>query len=115
MGVDVDWWNKVMDSKHGSLGSGSTTYYTGWILHLFGLYTRTESFDIPSYSIDVPVKIDNKLTGVKKTVHLVGGFGGVHVEGVEGRSAFRPQTSMIVYHDPTSDDDVNEAMKHFGS
>jgi hypothetical protein len=112
--VDVDWWNKVMNMEHGRLGSGSTTYYSGWILHFFGKYERCESGDIDSYSIDVPVKIDNKLTGEMKTVHLVGGFGGVCAMDVDGRKAFRPQTSMVVFHDPQSEDDKNAAKDHFG-
>merc|ERR1712048_1325259 len=91
-----------MNLEHGRLGSGNTTYYSGWILHLFGKYERCESSDIGGYSIDVPVKIDNRQTGVLKTVHIVGGFSGVHSADVDGRKAFRPQSSMIVYHDPTS-------------
>lgn len=112
--VDVDWWNKVMNMERGSLGSGSTTYYSGWILHLFGLYQRCESNDIGNYSLDVPVKIDNKVTGELKTVHLVGGFGGVQALDVDGRKAFRPQTSMIVFYDPNSKEDADAARKHFG-
>lgn len=98
--VDKDWWNGVMNAERGRLGSGSTTYYSGWILHLFGQYEKCESCEISSYSIDVPVKIDNKATGETKTVHLVGGFEGVHAMEIDKRKAFRPQTSMIVFYDP---------------
>jgi hypothetical protein len=111
--VDVDWWNKVMNAERGRLGSGSTTYYTGWLLHLFGKYERCESSDLGNYSIDVPVKIDNKLTGELKTVHLVGGMAGVHAADVQGRKAFRPQTSMIVFHRPSSEADKAAAIEHF--
>lgn len=93
--VDVDFWNKVMNIEYGRLGSGSTSYVSGWILNFFGIYKKVESDEIKSYNINFPVKLDNKLTGVKKTVHIIGGFGGVNKED----GAYRPQLSMIVYHD----------------
>jgi hypothetical protein len=95
--VDVDFWNKVMNITHGRIGSGSTSYVSGWILSFFGIYNKVDTGDIPSYSFEVPINIDNKLTGQKKTVQLIGGFGGVHKED----GAYRPQLSMIVYHDGT--------------
>ena len=93
--VDVNFWNTVMNIKHGTLGSGSTSYVTGWILKFFGIYDKVESDEIQSYSIEFPVKLDNKLTGIKKTVSVIGGFGGVNYHD----HAYRPQLSMIVYHD----------------
>ena len=64
--------------------------------------------------IDVPVKIDNKLTGEMKTVHLVGGFSrGLHAMEVDGRNAYRPHTSMVVLHDPKSENDQADAKEHF--
>jgi hypothetical protein len=111
--VDVKWWNEIMDTEFGRLGSGSTTYYSGWILHLFGKYEKCESDDIGNYSIDVPVKIDNRQTGELKTVHLVGGLAGVHAMDVQGRKAFRPQTSLIVFYDPASEEDKAAASQHF--
>jgi len=96
--VDVDFWNQVMNLSHGRLGSGSTTLVSGWILHFFGIYGKVDTGDIKAYSIDVPVEIDNKLTGVKKMVNIVGGFGGVHKDG----DGYRPQLSMIVFWDGKS-------------
>lgn len=96
--VDQNWWNTIMNIERGRRGSGSTTYVSGWILRLFGLDDRCDIGDIPSYAITVPVKIDNKQTGVIKTVHLLGGFGGIHAVDVQGRKAYRPQMSMIVLH-----------------
>lgn len=72
--VDVKFWNSVMNMEDGRLGSGSTTYVSGWILNFFGMSGRkVDVGEIPSESIDVNVKIDNKLTGVKKTVQILGG------------------------------------------
>lgn len=93
--VDVNFWNQVMNITHGRIGSGHTEYVSGWILKFFGIYDQIDSGDIPSYSFEVPVKIDNKMTGQKKTVQVLGGFGGVHKED----GAYRPQLSMIVFHD----------------
>lgn len=93
--VDTEFWDKVMNIRYGSAGSGSTTNVSGWILHFFGLYSEVDSHDIKIASIDVPVKIDNKLTGQKKNVNIIGGFGGVNFTD----GAYRPQLSMIVFHD----------------
>ena len=93
--VDVDFWNKVMNITQGRLGSGSTSYCSGWILNFFGLSGQVESYDIKSYSIDVPVELINEITKEKKNVNIVGGFGGV----CKINGAYRPQLSMIVYHD----------------
>jgi len=99
--VNVEWWNKVMNITQGRLGSGSTSFVDGWILNLFGLYSKTETCEITGYSFDVPVHLENRRTGTKKDLNIVGGFGGVNSRPSEGRLAFRPQLSMIVFHDPT--------------
>ncbi|AYV77211.1 MAG: hypothetical protein Barrevirus19_6 [Barrevirus sp.] len=93
--VDVDFWNKVMNLTSGRLGSGSTTYVSGWILDFFGLTGKVDVDDIKSYSIDVPVEIENRLTGERKNVSIIGGFGGVNYTD----GAYRPQLSFIVFHD----------------
>lgn len=97
--VDVDFWNKIMDKVNGRRGSGWTTYVSGWILKFFGIYHRIDAAHMPSYKFDVPVRIDNHLTGENKNVNIVGGFGGVNKTKIDGRICYRPQLSMIVYHD----------------
>jgi len=89
-----DFWNKIMNFRHGRLGSGSTSYVSGWILKFFyGIgSSEIETSDLPKCSINFPIELDNKLTGIKKTVYLIGGFGGVSYEN----GAFRPQQSMII-------------------
>jgi hypothetical protein len=84
-----------MNITHGRLGSGSTTKVSGWILKFFGLDGKVDVGDIKAYNFDVPVEVINKETNQKKTVHMVGGFGGIYKEN----NAYRPQLSMIVYHD----------------
>jgi hypothetical protein len=113
--ADTHWWNQVMHIDYVEVGSGGDTveYVDGWILHFFGIYERTDAERIGNNFIDVPVKIDNQRTKQKKTVHMVGGFGGVHAMDSDGRKALRPQTSMIVYYDPTSEEDKNAAEEHF--
>jgi hypothetical protein len=75
--VDFDFWDKIMNIRYGSIGSGSTSYVSGWILKFYGLYKEVDSDEIKEELIDVPVKIDNKLTGTIKNVSIFGGFGGV--------------------------------------
>eukprot|EP00808_Paulinella_micropora_P017314 g61637.t1 len=100
--VDLDWWNKMMNIKRGRLGSGSTSYVSGWILTFFGLAgkAQVDVADIVGKTIEVDVTIDNKQTGYTKTVQVLGGFGGVYVRPTPGgRCAFRPQMSLAVYWD----------------
>lgn len=97
--VDMGFWDKVMNVTYGSLGSGSTSYVSGWILKFYGIYDQVETCDIKEEIIDVPVKIDNKSTGVIKMVNIVGGFGGIVNETTEKYDAYKPQMSFIVYHD----------------
>jgi hypothetical protein len=54
------------------MGSGSTTKYSGWLIHFFGLEGSVEDVNLDSIGFDI--EIDNKLTGIQKTVRLVGGF-----------------------------------------
>jgi hypothetical protein len=84
-----------MNIKDGQRGSGKATYYSGWILHFFGIYTHVASDEIKAHYIDIPVKIDNHLNNERKMVHVVGGFGVVN----KTDGAFRPQMSMIVHWD----------------
>jgi hypothetical protein len=93
--VDVEFWNKVMNFRYGRLGSGGTSYVSGWILNFFGLSGEVDVGDIPNKSFDVEVNIDNKLTGEKKTVNMLGGFSGINY----ANGSYRPQMSYAVYYD----------------
>lgn len=96
--VDQSFWDKIMNVRYGSLGSGSTSYVSGWILNFYGIYKEVEADKIKEDFIDVTVEIDNKLTCVKKDVNIVGGFTGVAKVELEGYTGYRPQMSFMVYH-----------------
>ena len=97
---DLDFWNSIMNSKKGRLGSGSTEYVTGWIKNLF--YDLIEKDEVsPDDFVDLKVafdiKIENQIKSVTKMVQLTAGFNGLfHQNG-----AFRPQLSMLIL-DPTN-------------
>ena len=96
--VDLDFWNRIMNLNTSTQFSNTTTYISGWILKFFGIESmEVESNDIPSYTFEFPVKIDNKLTSVKKTVMVMGGFGEIHMD--LDADALRPQQYMAIYHD----------------
>lgn len=44
--VDLDFWNKIVNSEQGRLGSGSTTKYSGWLIHFFGLDGQVEEVNL---------------------------------------------------------------------
>lgn len=95
--VNKDFWDKIMNIRHGSIGSGSTSYVSGWILKFYGIYKEVDCGDITEDLIDVTVEIDNKLTGVVKDVNIVGGFTGVNITEFDGYITHRPQMSYMVY------------------
>ena len=91
--VDVNFWNRIMNFESGRLGSGSTTYTSGWILHFFGIYGQIEGN--PDLSmINVDIKIDNKITSTIKNVKLVAGFVGVKEED---DLIFSPQKGISIF------------------
>lgn len=96
---EEEFWDKIFNLRQGSLGSGSTTYATGWILKFYGIYQETDLSDLENPFIKVDIKIDNKETGIKKMVQFYGGFGGISRTKDEHYDIYRPQQSFIIYHD----------------
>lgn len=92
--VDLDFWNKIVNSEWGRLGSGSTTKYSGWLIHFFGLEGTVEEVKLDSLGFDI--EIDNRMTGIKKTVRLVGGMGAVSQEG----PIYRPHLAFAIQDAP---------------
>ena len=39
--VDVDFWNKIINVYEGLPGSGSTSIFSGWLIHFFGYEEKT--------------------------------------------------------------------------
>nr|VVW88783.1 unnamed protein product [Nymphaea colorata] len=62
--VDLDFWNKIVNSERGRLGSGSTTKYSGWLIHFFGLDGSVDEVKLEGLGFDI--EIDNKITNIKK-------------------------------------------------
>jgi hypothetical protein len=92
--VDTVFWDKVMNIKLGSLGSGGPSKkVSGWIL---AFYNQNGEIDRGSVDckciIDIPVELDNHRTGVVKVVRLRGTFGGINLTD----GSYRPQLSMVV-------------------
>lgn len=103
---DVGFWDKVMNMEHGPLGSGSTTYISGWVLKFYIRHVgkdKVDSFDIELNQIKVPVKVVNHSTSTTKTCQVVGGFCDVDApaEGV-----FKPVMSIAVLEDTHSREPV---------
>lgn len=96
--VNTEFWDKIMDSERGSRGSGAALYFSGWILSLYNHKpgSRVEMDNINhDYTVDVPVKLDNKITGITKMVRLRAKFGGLNKKD----GSYRPQLSMVVHVD----------------
>lgn len=119
--IDVDWWNRMFNAESGRLGSGSTTYISGWILNLYGLTdvtlieqavynavkstkvsTKTgkyEMHDLDLEKIYVPVKVDDKSDSSKSgTVYIIGGFYGYNLTN----GMIRPAMSVRIVSDLTT-------------
>jgi len=96
--VNNKFWDKIMNFRDGRLGSGSTTYISGWILNFFLGYSQDREVDygdISLNSIKVPVEVTNHCTGQQKTCYVTGGFFGVRKDG----ETYRPCMSLSVLED----------------
>jgi hypothetical protein len=97
--VDKEWWNKIMNFEYGPRGSGSVTYISGWILDFYGLTGQTEREDITCPFINVPIEL-TEFNLPERTVHLLGGFDGIHMSQVEHnsvqRTTFRPVQTLVI-------------------
>ena len=95
--IDVKWWNQIMNIEHGRVGSGSTTYISGWINHFYlGARDRMDAGDLSLDNICVPVVVDDHMDMSKSgTVYVVGGFYGYNEENF----AVRPSMSLAVISD----------------
>lgn len=99
---DVSWWNHVMDSYSGSLGSGSTRHYTGWIRKL---YIQTcdrnmaESCDFELKSSEVDVSVKNYVSSSQYKVKVKSGWSGINVDD---NNRVRPVMAIGVYKELAS-------------
>lgn len=98
--VDTKFWDQVVHVERERLGSGGTSYYTGWLLNFFYGFTgkRIESSDIDIKTLQVDVELENRNTGLKKMCKVVGGFYGVNY----ANNSYRPQMSLAVFEDTQS-------------
>lgn len=79
--VDVYFWNRIMtlseEQRVSSGGRVKITWIDGWILHFFGIYKKIDICEIPNYTISVPIKLINNMTGTEKDLILGGGWIGI--------------------------------------
>jgi hypothetical protein len=93
---DLKFWNGIMNLEDGRLGSGSTTYVTGWFIKLFWktfYKTKCDVDDLSVPAISVPIEVENNPTRVFKTVELCGEFNGVD----EINGSFRPRMRLWIW------------------
>jgi len=77
--VDLSFWNTIMSTEEERIGSGGdkNTHIEGWILHFYGIYTRTCFEDLQSQTSNVPIKLLNEYTNTVKDLELVTEFSGI--------------------------------------
>ena len=77
--VDVGFWNNILQSETRRVGSGGDvdTNLTGWMLHLFGIYTTTTFEDMVAQKTNMPIKLFNEFTGITKDLTLSSYFSSV--------------------------------------
>ena len=100
----AEFWNKIMNFKDGTQGSGSTTYITGWILCFYLGFTQdsknVEIEDLNLNHFQVPIQVTNHSTGQNKTCYIMGGFVGVSVNRKE--KVHSPVMSLGIAEDVAS-------------
>jgi hypothetical protein len=113
--VDREFWDRVMNFKDGTFGSAQTTNISGWVLAFYGKYgKKVDSEHIADPYTNVPLLVDNQLTGQIKQAYIVGGFGGTcevrervhHTLADDSQPVevlgFRPQLSFVVCTDSST-------------
>ena len=92
---DLGWWNNIMTTEKVRMMSGQTKELgvEGWILHFFGIYKKCDITEIPSFSINVPIKLVNELTQTTKDMELLGDW--VSVSKVN-ETTYKPDIGICI-------------------
>ena len=77
----------------GRSGVRGGTYVQGWILNFFGIYQKTHILEIPSFEIEVPIKLVNKLTGITKHLQMKSNW--VSVSKVN-ETTYKPDVALCI-------------------
>lgn len=100
---DLEWWDHVMDRIHGRLGSGSTSYYSGWFNRFYiNTYDRqgVERGDFELENGEVEVQVENHVTATRYRVKVLAGWVGSSRD--KATLAVRPVMGLGVYEEIAS-------------
>jgi hypothetical protein len=92
---NVNFWNNIMNIESIRIGSGvdCITYLEGWITHFMGIYTKVDLDKIPDYTINVPIKLVNELTGITKDLNMFSNF--ISVSKVD-KYLYKPDLALCI-------------------
>ena len=92
---NVNFWNNIMNIESIRIGSGvdCITYLEGWITHFMGIYTKVDLDKIPDYTINVPIKLVNELTGITKDLNMFSNF--ISVSKVD-KYLYKPDLGLCI-------------------
>ncbi len=95
--VDVLFWNTIISTNERRIGSGrqTETYMEGWISHFVQRYGKVSIDSLMNHKTDVPIELENNVTGETKKLNLIAGFTGITHDLV--LDAYRPQMSIVLY------------------
>jgi hypothetical protein len=76
---NVDFWNRIMTTELERIGSGGQTQTNikGWILDFYGISGWVPLDNVPSYNINVPIKMTNEITKQTINLELIGGWSSI--------------------------------------
>jgi len=91
----LEWWRKVVDIEHVGRGSGSRSFYSGWILQLFySTFQKSKVESPPSPPLfSVPVKLETD--GKTYPMIVKGGIVGINYDKV--KNLYTPISGLGVF------------------
>ena len=91
---NVEWWGRIMKSpKTQKAYGGHKVEIDGWILHLFGIYEKTDVCSLPSFKTMVRIKIVDVLNDATVDLALITDW--VSISKVDERT-YKPDIAVTI-------------------
>ena len=69
---NINFWNDIIKIDQKLFNKNQVkTSIDGWLLHFLGIYSCVDLYDIPTYSLSIPVKVINEVTNKIKQIDIV--------------------------------------------
>ena len=68
---NINFWNDIIKIDQKLFNKNQVkTSIDGWLLHFVGIYSCVNLYDIPTYSLSIPIKVINEFTNEIKQIDI---------------------------------------------